>query len=109
MDDVIDAYLHPNLDSLQVDVEDLFKEDNIEDVMKKIHRFASIILYYNGDRVTINTAQVTFVNNKESAIEFYLVNLTKIIVKSNGQILYVTPNGGTQVLFKPSLPSPSTK
>ncbi len=81
MEDVIDCYAHDVKEQLEIDLFDLFKDENEKDeIIERLHRYSHILLYYNGNRVVINMDQVMFINNKSDYVEFVFNNLARIII-----------------------------
>ncbi len=77
------------MDVAYVYYEDLFKEDR-EDVRERIKESDRIVII-SGNDVTINMDQVAFIVEKKNIVVFHIANKTKIVVKRNGEILYI-PN-----------------
>ncbi len=86
--------MHDLREQLEIDLEDLFRDENTkDDTVEKLHRYSHISLFYNGNRVIINMNNVMFIDNKQNYIEFVFNNLARIIVFKD-KVVFQNPDYG---------------
>ncbi len=102
MEETKETYMNIIRQQLEISVEDLFRDkDYLYNVMSKLHRYDSVLLYANGERVMINMSKITYVYNGDKYIEFQFSNLSRIIVFKD-KIVYHSPeyNSPHETLYR---------